>query len=101
MNTGWAANLDRLAQEGVIDYDAPASIMNTPPRYAGNPAVVPPFNPNAPKMPGQPEKDEFAKPEFKDPLASPSWKKWLFGIIAAGLTFFGGYKLFKFFKRRP
>ncbi len=93
--SNWAYNLDMLAQNGVLDYDAPSYITGQAPRYVGNPSVIPPFNgpvPNAPNM-QQPQVDEFKPANDKNNFVkNPSWKKWLFGILAAGTLIFGGWK---------
>ncbi len=92
----WMNNLDFLAQNGVLDFDAPAYILGRPPRYVGNPSNVEPMVLNPPQVIGtpQPESDEFVPSEKKNNnLAKPaSWKKWLFGFVAAGALIFGGFK---------
>lgn len=92
----WAYNLDMLAQNGVLDYDAPAFIMGQNPRYIGSPSAPPsPFvngMPPAPKL-QQPEIDEFQpEKDKKDIIKNPSWKKWAFGLLAAGALIFTGFK---------
>lgn len=37
--SNWATNLDMLAQEGVISFDAPSFVMGQKPRYVGNPKL--------------------------------------------------------------
>lgn len=99
---GLVNNLDNLAREGIIDFDATAFVTGTKPRYIGNPsyAQLP-----MPDMTGidtgnlkQPSKDEiiYANPD-KNWAASknPLWKKLLFGGIAATLIVLGGKKLYK------
>lgn len=100
MTYNWAANLDMLAQNGVLDFDAPAYITGQPPRYVGSLNVTPsPYaNPDfIPKTPYQriPDTDEFVRDtsDKKDIVSNPSWKKWAFGLIAAATLIFGGYKL--------
>lgn len=90
----WINDLDALASAGVIDFDAPAYIYGTKPRYYGNPAfeTIPP---NLPK-PQQPQSDIFDK--NPTPVKNPSWKKWLFGALATGGIIFGASKL-KFVKK--
>ena len=99
MTYNWAANLDMLAQNGVLDYDAPSYITGQKPRYVGSPDIIPsPYGGPAsvPKIPylREPDVDEFLheKPDKKDIVANPSWKKWAFGLITAGALIFGGYK---------
>lgn len=61
----WAYNLDMLAQNGVLDFDAPSFIMGQAPRYVGAPSappspyVGPPYI-ATPQL-QQPEFDEFKK----------------------------------------
>lgn len=99
MTYNWATNLDMLAQNGVLDYDAPSYITGQKPRYVGSPSVIPsPYagpasNPKIPYL-REPDVDEFLheKPDKKDIVANPSWKKWTFGLVAAGALIFGGIK---------
>jgi hypothetical protein len=93
--TGWVNNLDFLAQNGVLEYDAASDVMGMPPRYMGNPAIIPNFAPPQINK-NQPKKDEFVPQEN---FAVPKWKKNLFKLLVAGVAAFGGYKIFKFFKR--
>lgn len=98
MSANWVANLDMLAQNGVIDFDAPAYVLGQAPRYVGNPKVVPPFigqMPNAPLInQPQPINDEFMPSDKnKNYVKNPLWKKLLFGAVTAGALIFGGYKL--------
>lgn len=54
MTYNWAANLDMLAQNGVLDYDAPSYITGQKPRYVGSPDIIPsPYGGSAsvPKIP--------------------------------------------------
>ena len=108
--SNWSYNLDMLAQNGVLDFDAPSFIMGQNPRYVGRPAYPPsPFVGQVPKVPAlnQPEIDEFKqnpiqtpKKEEKDTnsLKNPAWKKWLFGTLAVGSLIFAGFK-FKSIKK--
>lgn len=99
MTYNWATNLDMLAQNGVLDYDAPSYITGQKPRYVGSPSVIPsPYagpasNPKIPYL-REPDVDEFLheKPDKRDIVANPSWKKWVFGLVAAGALVFGGIK---------
>lgn len=99
MTYNWATNLDMLAQNGVLDYDAPSYITGQKPRYVGSPSVIPSLyagpasNPKIPYL-REPDVDEFLheKPDKKDIVANPSWKKWMFGLVTAGALIFGGYK---------
>jgi len=89
----WANDLDMLAQNGVLDFDAPSYVMGQKPRYVGNPAHPDPFNGQPPSVPKleQPKIDEF-KPEKENIVKTSSWKKWAFGAIALGAVIFGGLK---------
>jgi hypothetical protein len=103
MSANWAYNLDMLAQNGVLDYDAPSFIMGQTPRYVGSPSPrTSPYIevPNAPAL-KQPEIDEFKQEKQKVPqnkendrsiVKNPSWKKWVFGALALGTIIFGAYK---------
>ena len=51
----WAYNLDMLAQNNVLDFDAPSFITDQAPRYIGAPSAPPspyigPPLPNAPAL---------------------------------------------------
>lgn len=100
MSANWATNLDMLAQEGIINFDAPAFVMGQAPRYVGKPQVVPPFVGQVPNAPlinqPQPAVDEF-KPlnNNKNYVKNPAWKKILFGAVALGAVIFGGFKFKK------
>lgn len=106
MSSNWISNLDMLAQNGVIGFDAPAYVMDQKPRYIGNPQLeLPPFEgpiPDAPLM-ATPTKDEFnsAQKEVnkqkeinKDDnmVHNPKWKKILLGAIGVGALVVGGVK---------
>ena len=98
MSENWVYNLDLLAQNGVINYDAASFIKGQPPRYIGNPKNPPASNqqvllemPEAPLI-SQPEVDEFKKQVKEDKenglVKPPLWKKILFGgLLAAGIVF--------------
>lgn len=88
----WINDLDALASAGVLGFDAPAYIRGTQPRYYGHPALET-IPDTLPQIKPQPQKDEF-KPEKGN---NPSWKKWLFGIMATAGVIFGASKL-KFVK---
>ena len=94
MAIGWANNLDLLAQSGVLDFDAPAYVLGQPARYVGNPGPVNPLYDNPPRVPGfeQPKTDEFKPSKNNDLVKTPAWKKWMFGLVAAGALIFTGYK---------
>lgn len=96
MSCNWAGNLDMLAQNGVIDFDAASYIMDKTPRYVGNPSHPSPFNGQPPTITNlnQPKIDEFNMNSNRKDVAKPSsWKKWAFGALALGGLIFGGFKL--------
>ena len=99
-NLGFTA--DMLAQNKVLDFDSAAYLMDTEPRYVGNPKgpVAPFVMPNQKnpipdaKLPEQPQIDEFQK-QSEDKLNLPkveSWKKWAFAALAIGTTIFAATK---------
>lgn len=108
--SNWATNLDMLAQEGVISFDAPSFVMGQKPRYVGNPKLqqMQPFLGPVPDAPlinqPQPIIDEFKQSgdNNKNYVKNPAWKKWLFGAVSVAALIFGGYKfkktLIPFFK---
>jgi len=94
MGLEWVYPMDALAAGGVIDFDAPAFILDKPSRYAGSPGFEDIANldnsnllPKGTKIKDQPKSDEYA-PGSKD-NRNPAWKKWLAGgaviALAAGL----------------
>ena len=117
MTTNWAYNLDMLAQNGVLDFDAPSFVMGQNPRYVGSPMRPPsPYAGQVPPAPAlnQPEMDEFKPQKQKQPqtdkqdnideIQNPSWKKWLFGALAIGGLVFLGFKgksIYKWVKNLP
>lgn len=86
----WINDLDALASAGVINFDAPAYIKGTQPRYYGNPAFET-IVPELPQAKTQPVKDEFKKSE--NPVQNPKWKKVLFGVLLTAGTIFAASKL--------
>lgn len=86
----WINDLDMCASAGVIEFDAPAFVKGTKPRYYGHPEfeTIPG---ELPPMKKQPQKDEF-KPSGDPAFNNPKWKKWLFGALAVGAVAFGIYK---------
>lgn len=95
----WTTDLDMLAQNGVIGFDAPAFVMGQKPRYVGNPQAVRPFVGQIPEAPlinqSQPMADEFKPSNDKNYVKNPTWKKWLFGIAATTALVVGGFKFKK------
>ncbi len=104
MTANWAYNLDMLAQNGVLDFDAPSFVMGQAPRYVGRPSLPPsPYATGIPPAPAlnQPEIDEFKPQKQKAPkreqnddsiIHNPSWKKWAFGALAIGGLVLLGFK---------
>ena len=90
MSANWINNLDMLAQNGVLDYDAAAFVMDQNPRYIGRPSMPPsPFLGPIPPAPAiqQPKNDEFVNNDTKH-KKNPLWKKLLLGaIVTTGLVF--------------
>ncbi len=98
----WAFNLDNLAANGVIDFDAPAFLLDKKPRYIGNPSLEelplesPMYLPEGVKLKDLPSVDTFGNPEDKNLVSNPLWKKVLFGAIALGAAVAGTIGIFKF-----
>ena len=86
----WINDLDALASAGVIGFDAPAYIKGVQPRYYGHPALET-LPDTLPQMNSQPKKDEFKTSGTG--VNNPSWKKWVFGILATAGLIFGASKL--------
>lgn len=89
MSENWVTALDGLAAGGVIDFDAPAYLLNQPARYVGHPqlAELPMTNisllPEGTKIKPLPKKDEFQHSNG-NLVQNPKWKKVLAGIVVAG-----------------
>ena len=97
---GLVNNLDNLAREGIIDFDATAFVTGTKPRYVGNPSYsqlsLPDMSAVDTSNLKQPVKDEMVyTKESGNVSKNPLWKKILFGAVTGGLLIFGGYKLYK------
>ena len=97
MSPAWSDNLDMLALNGVLDFDAPSYVTGQNPRYVGSIEYTPsPFAGPKPETKNlqQPQIDEFRynKSNKNDKFSVPAWKKWLFGGLAAGTLIFGGWK---------
>ncbi len=106
MSSNWASNLDMLAQNGVLDFDAASFVTGQAPRYVGAPSLPPspyvgPPLPPAPAL-SQPQVDEFHQKKAKIPtkeeqnkdyIKNPTWKKLLFGALAIGAVSVGIVKL--------
>ena len=96
MTSNWAYSLDLLAQNGVLDFDAPSFVMGQNPRYVGRPSLPPsPYATGIPPAPAinQPVIDEFQHQPQKIPkktekdndiIHNPSWKKWTFAALSIG-----------------
>lgn len=88
MDSNWVNSLDMLAAGGVIDFDAPAYLLDQSPRYVGNPKVEslplenPSLLPDGVKLKDVPSIDEYnGKGNVVD---NPTWKKVLFGALVIG-----------------
>ncbi len=98
---GLTNNLDNLAREGIIDFDATSFVTGTKARYVGNPSwaqqPMPDMSDVDTKNLQQPNVDELISSDSirqGEVSKNPLWKKVLFGVIAAGLLL-GGVKFFK------
>lgn len=96
MAENWAFDLDMLAQNKVLDFDAPAYIRDQKPRYVGSPDYMPsPFGVQQLDTSNleQPQNDEFKPQENNKELAkNPAWKKFLFSGLALGGLGLAGWK---------
>lgn len=91
MSSNWAFNLDMLAANGVLDFDAPSYLLDQTPRYSGGlqPEILPMTNigllPEGTKLRDLPQTDEY-KNSNKEVVQNPKWKRYLLGgIVAAGV----------------
>ncbi len=92
----WVTDIDMLAANGVIDYDAAAHLRGIEPRYVGNPQFrtgAPNVLPSTAVLHQSPPTDTFSPTEDKSLIKNPTWKKILFAAIAGGALIFGGIKL--------
>ena len=88
MSPAWADNLDMLALNGVLDFDAPSYVTGQNPRYVGSIGYTPsPFGGPKPQTKNlqQPEIDEF---------------KYGFAISSVSLLIFIFYNYKKYFFRK-
>lgn len=98
MSENWAFHLDNLASAGIIDFDAPAYLLDQQARYVGHPKFendLPQLLPDNIKLKDAPKTDEFNSTNNTNLVQPPKWKKWLFGgIVAAGIgaLVFAGFK---------
>lgn len=93
MSTSWVSSVDMLADAGIVNFDAAAYVTGAPARFVGSPQYsitgMPPLN------------EPLFKDEFQSTLAdtsivkNPTWKKVLFGILAAGGLLWGAKKIGK------
>ena len=93
MSSDWAWALDNLAASGVIDFDAPAYILDRKPRYVGNPSreslpmTSMSYLPENVKLKDVPELDSYQNSKDGSLVKNPGWKKWAFaGAILAAIT---------------
>ena len=100
--SNWVHAMDSLAAGGVIDFDAPAFLLDRNPRYVGNPRLdslpleYPIYPEGQVSLNNLPPVDEFKKEEKGLNLVeNPSWKKWLFGGFIATAIGYGIYLLTK------
>lgn len=91
MSSDWVMALDNLAAGGVVDFDAPAFLLDQPARYVGNPKMetlpmeYPPLLPDGVKLKDVPKIDEYT-PSNGNLIQTPTWKKVVFGgLVAIGL----------------
>ena len=100
MSSNWVSNLDMLAAGGVIDFDAPAYLLDQPARYVGNPQIEglplenPSLLPQGVKLKDVPQMDEYSGSNRK-PSAGTSWEKWTFAGLVTTLLGAGAFALFK------
>lgn len=97
MALNWVFALDSLAANGVIDYDAPAYILDQPARYVGNPSMTDlPMTdisllPPGTKLKDIPNIDEYENSNKKGLVQPKRWKKWAFASVlllgAVGIIF--------------
>lgn len=89
MSENWVTALDGLAAGGVIDFDAPAYLLNQPSRYVGHPqlAELPMTNitllPEGTKIKPLPKEDEFQHSDG-NLVQNPKWKKVLTSLLVVG-----------------
>ena len=101
MDSSWILPLDALAAGGVIDFDAPAFLLDQNPRYVGHPDMerlpmtISPLLPEGIKLKDVPQFDTLEKSQDNNLVSNPTWKKVLFGLLIAGGAIFGGYKILK------
>lgn len=108
------SSLDRLASEGIVDFDSESYIKGTPARYVGGPSHYLPFEqplntyencvpvgPSGPQIKQQPANDQFVNNNSNN----KNWKKILLaGIGATLLAVVGikyGGKIASLFKKAP
>jgi len=90
MDSNWVSALDMLAAGGVIDFDAPAYLLDQKPRYVGHPDLErlplenPIYLPQGTKLKNVPDKDLFDKSKDGNLIHNPKWKKFMFGAVALG-----------------
>lgn len=96
MSLDWVYPLDMCASAGILDYDAPASLLEQNPRYVGSPKfeeIPTELLEKDIKIKQPPVNDEFNNSNSL--VQNPSWKKWLFGGLAIGALGAGIFALSK------
>ncbi len=97
----WVTTFDALAASGVIDFDAPAFLMDKKSRYIGHPNLekLPlddsNYYPHGVKLKDVPDKDILDISQSNKLIENPTWKKILFGAIAIAGTILGAFALHK------
>ena len=91
MSSNWANNLDMLAQNGVLDFDAASFVTGQAPRYVGAPSL-PPSPYVGPPLPPAPALSQPQVETNKDYIKNPTWKKWVFGALAVATLGVGIWK---------
>ena len=90
MSSNWINALDACSSAGILDYDAPADLLDMECRYLGNPnfdsiPALKEYKASGAKLSCL-DKDKFSGSN-SDLVQNPSWKKWLIGgVVAVGVV---------------
>ena len=101
MDSSWVAAMDSLAAGGVINFDAPAYILGTNPRYVGNPSLenLPLEDPQyfrGIKLKNVPDVDQFNNSgELPGQKKKTNVRNWILGGIGAIALITVGTLLYK------